>query len=142
MVEINYWAVIVAAIVGMAVGAFWYGPLFGKPWAKMMGFSKDKWVSAEFKPNDMPKMMLIQLIGSLVMAYVLAHLIAFSSAYMKLSGVMAGLQAGFWNWLGIMAPFSLSIVLWEGKPWKLWILNNAYYLVALSLMGIIISTWI
>ena len=37
-VDINIWAVIVAAIVNMVVGSFWYSKsLFGKEWAKLVG---------------------------------------------------------------------------------------------------------
>lgn len=48
-------------------------------------------------------------------------------------------MAGFWNWLGFIAPVTLGVVLWEGKPWKLWVLHNAYYLLALLVMGVILG---
>ncbi|MBI3341870.1 DUF1761 domain-containing protein, partial [Candidatus Curtissbacteria bacterium] len=35
--QINYMAVVAAAVVNMVLGFLWYGPLFGKPWMKMMG---------------------------------------------------------------------------------------------------------
>ena len=38
--NINYLAVVVAAIVNMALGSLWYGPIFGKAWIKMMKFSE------------------------------------------------------------------------------------------------------
>ena len=42
---------------------------------------------------------------------------------------MAGVQAGFWNWLGFIVPVMLATVLWEGRKWKLWLFSIAYYLV-------------
>lgn len=36
--EVNWLAVLVAAVVAFGVGFLWYGPLFGKRWADGMGF--------------------------------------------------------------------------------------------------------
>ncbi|MDO8656228.1 MAG: DUF1761 domain-containing protein, partial [Nanoarchaeota archaeon] len=37
---INYLAVLVAAIISMIVGAFWYSPyLFGKQWTELMNLA-------------------------------------------------------------------------------------------------------
>ena len=38
--EINYWAVVVAALSGFAVGALWYGPLFGRQWMAASGVTE------------------------------------------------------------------------------------------------------
>ena len=37
--EINYWAVVVAALSAFVVGWMWYGPLFGKSWMELNGFT-------------------------------------------------------------------------------------------------------
>ena len=134
-VPINYLAVLAAAVSSMLVGFLWYGPLFGKTWMKLAG------VSMSDAPKGVGKLYAIQFVGSLVMAYVLAHALVFASVYMKAEGLNAGLMAGFWNWLGFVAPVTLGTVLWDGKPWKLWILNNAHYLIALCVMGIILALW-
>ena len=91
--------------------------------------------------EGMGKLYAIQAVGSLVMSFVLAHSLIFASSYTKTSGVSAGIMTGFWNWLGFIAPVSLGSVLWEGKSWKLYFLNNAYYLVSLIVMGVILSYW-
>jgi hypothetical protein len=75
------------------------------------------------------------------MAYVLSHSIVFANFYLGTSGIYGGLMAGFWNWLGFVAPVTLGSVLWEGKSWKLWCFNNSYYLVMLLVMGVILSLW-
>ena len=46
--SINYLAVLACAIVAMPVGFLWFGPLFGKTWARHMGFgdmqaARDRW---------------------------------------------------------------------------------------------------
>jgi hypothetical protein len=65
--------------------------------------------------------------------------LVFGSTYQNISGIEAGLSAGFWNWLGFVAPVTLGKVLWEGKPWKLWFLDSGNYLLTLLGMGVILS---
>ena len=125
----------------MVVGYLWYGPLFGKMWLQLTGRSMDSMNDPAAK-SMMMRGYAIQFVGSLLMAFVLAHAIVFASTYMKVSGIAAGLEAGFWNWLGFIAPVTVGMVLWDGKPWKLWFLNNGFYLVTLLLMGIILALWL
>ena len=138
-VPVNYLAVLVAAIASMVIGSLWYGPLFGKQWMAWSGMSPADLESA--KQKGMAKSYAIMFVGSLVMAYVLAHALVFASAYLEAEGVSAGLTVGIWNWLGFVAPVTLGTVLWEGKPWKLWIINNGYYVVTLLVMGVILALW-
>ena len=139
-VPINYSAVVVAAVSSMILGSVWFGPLFGKTWVALSGITPEKIEAARAK--GMGKTMTIAFIGSLVMSYVLAHALVFASAYFKMGGVTAGLMAGFWNWLGFIAPVTLGMVLWEGKPWKLWLLLNAYDFLSLLIMGVILAVWV
>jgi hypothetical protein len=136
MVPINYWAVLVAAIVAIVLGFVWYGPLFGKKWAELSGLSMDT-----MKKPQASKM-VIMVIGTLIMSWVLAHAVVFANAYLNTSGVSSGLMVGFLNWLGFVAPVTLGVVLWEGKSWKLWWINSGYYLVELCIMAVILALWI
>lgn len=141
MVPINYWAVFAAAVLSMVIGSIWYGPLFGNVWTKMMGWTKAEIAKGAADKNAMMKAYGLQALGSIIMAFVLAHALVFAKSYLGTSGVSAGIQTGFWNWLGFMAPVSLTSVLWEGKPWKLWFLNNGYNLITLMAMGLLLSLW-
>src|SRR3989344_2811383 len=134
-VPVNYLAVVACAIAAMVVGDVWYGPLFGKMWAHISG------VSMERMHKGGATSYAIMAVGARVMAYVLTHSLAFASAYLQISGYSAGLQAGFWNWLGFVVPVTLGVVLWEGKTWKLWAVNARYYLVVLCVMGVILALW-
>jgi hypothetical protein len=142
MISVNYFAVFVAALSSMVVGFMWFGPLFGKTWMKLMGWSKkDLEKTKEEKGSEMNKLYAIQFIGSLAMAFVLSHALEFAMTYLGTEGVSAGLQTGFWNWLGFVAPVTLASVLWEGKSWKLYLFNNSYYLTVLLVMGVILAVW-
>lgn len=137
-VNINYLAVLVAAISSMVVGYLWYGLFFRKPWMDMMGYTKEVMSGMKMTAN---KAYSIQFVASLVMACVLAHLLVYASAYIGVEGIYAGTMAGFWSWLGFVAPVSLGVVLWENKPWKLWFINASHYLTSLVVMGVILSLW-
>lgn len=136
MITINYWAVIVAAIVQIALGMLWYGPLFGKRWMMYMNITPDPAKSGMSK-----KTYALMIIGSIVMAWVLAHAVIYASATLAMTGLILGILVGFMNWLGFIAPVLLASVLYEGRSWKLWWLNNGYYLVGLILMGSILALW-
>jgi hypothetical protein len=50
---VNYWAVLVCGIAAMAVGGLWYGALFGRTWAREMGFNTtDSEVLARMKRDS------------------------------------------------------------------------------------------
>jgi hypothetical protein len=140
-VPVNYWAILVAAIVNIVLGFLWYGPFFGKSWQAMMGFTQES-MAAQKAKGMMTSSMVIMMIGSLLMAYVLAHSLIFAATYTKTTGIAAGLMVAVWTWLGFIAPVSIGTVIWEGKPWKLWIINAVYYIVGLALMGIILALWV
>src|SRR5258706_1426327 len=101
VVPINYVAVLIAAIVSMPLGFLWYGPLFGKQWMKLSGITEAK-MKAGKKSGKANMGYGLMFIGSLIMAYVLAHSLIFASSYLKVTGISAGLMAGFWSWLGFV----------------------------------------
>lgn len=144
MVPINYLSVVIAAIVMFGLGWLWYAVLFNRQWTQAMGWTPEKMKEMMAAPGAKSMMMRsygIQALGALLMAYVLAHALVFSATYLNVSGISAGLQAGFWNWIGFIAPVTIGSVLWDGKPWKLWFINAGYYLVGLLIMGVILALW-
>ncbi len=140
MVNVNYLAILVSAIASMILGYIWYGPLFGKQWISLSGLSREQLDSQKAKGRG--KSYALMFVGSLVMAFVLSHTLIFAMDFLGTEGISAGLQTGFWNWLGFVAPVTLGSVLWDGKPWKLWVLNNAYNLLSLLVMGVILALWV
>ncbi|MEK7623590.1 MAG: DUF1761 domain-containing protein [Patescibacteria group bacterium] len=139
VVPVNYLAVLVAAIANMVLGSLWFGPVFGKLWMKYSGINPGS-ITPEQK-KGMWKSYAIMFVGSLVMAYVLAHSLVFANTYLNVSGWMTGLQAGFWNWLGFVAPVTIGVVLWDRKSWGHWAVTYLYYLVGLMMMGVILAMW-
>ena len=74
-------------------------------------------------------------IAFLVVAYVLGHIVQAYEAAFNLSGLMAGLQAGFWCWLGFVAAIRWQAVAYEDEPLALYGLNLGYNLLCLLAIG-------
>jgi len=129
--HIDYTALVVAAVAKSVIGAIWYSPiLFGKQWASLAG------VRAPAKA-DMAKPIVGELIGNFIIAYVLVHILHHVNAHDWQMGAMVG----FWVWLGFVATFGFSAVLWEKKPVKLYAINIGNALLSLAAMGAILAMW-
>jgi hypothetical protein len=132
MIQTNFLAVLVAAIVATVVGMVWYGPLFGKEWSKMIGLTPEK--MAEAKKNGMTTAYGVNFIAAIVMAYVLSN----SLADRHIVDIGTALYLAFWIWLGFIATVMLGGVLWEKKPMALYWIQSLYYLVSLWVMALVI----
>lgn len=139
VISTNYLAVLVGAIINMVLGGLWYGPLFGKTWARLAGMTGDS--MSEAKKRGMAKSYILMFVGSLIMAFVLEHAVVYGAEYINVYGVWAGVITGIWYWLGFVAPTTVGMVLWEGKPWKYWFIVSGYYLVALAILGGMFAVW-
>jgi hypothetical protein len=136
--HVHFLPVIVVAIIHMVIGFLWYGPVFGKHWMILMGFSKEKMEEAKKNGGKgMTKNYIIAFLGALVTVYVLARFVSLAGAYTIIQGV----KVGFWAWLGFVATVGLGMVLWEGRAWKLYAFNMGYHLVVLVVAGGIFAMW-
>lgn len=132
MLPINWLAVLVAAIIRMAIGFAWYSPpLFLKPWQAVSG------ITPESMRAGMGKAMLVDVIGSLIMAFALANIIVGANITDWLNGALAG----FWVWLGFMATLMVSLWGYENRSLKLIAINLGNNLIALMLMGALLAVW-
>jgi agmatine/peptidylarginine deiminase len=64
MIEINYWAVLAAALGNFALGSIWYSPLaFGNKWMHYMGWTQQ---DMESKKKGVGKSYALMFIGTLI----------------------------------------------------------------------------
>lgn len=132
MITINFWAVLVAAIVSMVLGMLWFSPtVFGKIWAKEAG--KD----IEEMTGGSPGSYLAAFVGAIVVAYILAVF----EGYASVVTTTEGLTVAFYAWLGFVVATSLTQIIWEGRSKKLYAINNGYQLISLLVMGVILAVW-
>lgn len=138
--QINMISIVVATFAAFVLGGLWYGPLFGRSWAKEMKFDMSK------KPD--PKVMMkaygFQLLGTFLTAYVLAHSAevwrpSVWNAGQDMPAYNYGFFSAFFTWVGFYVPLHLGSVSWEGKSWKLFAINVGYYFVMLQVVGQILA---
>ncbi len=129
---INYWAVLVAALVRMAVGMAWYSPpVFGPAFMRLANCSQE-----EMKAR-LPRAVVSDAVGSLIMAFILVHAVHYAGAASWLTGAAVGLL----NWFGFIAVTHFALVMYEKRPFQLFLINNGYHAVALAIMGAILAIW-
>lgn len=133
-VDINYWAVLVAGIASMVVGALMYGPVLGNKWMELMGKTKEEIE----KEGNAGKAMGLAFVAALVGSFVLAHFVDYLGAETWWDGVVAAA----WLWLGFVFISHVTNNLFESRKWGLvWIflLNT---LITMAVQGAILAAWV
>jgi len=130
-VDVNFVAVVVAAIVSIFLGALWYSPaLFARPWMQAVGRTEEELGGMGFG-------YVISGIGALLSSYALARIDRWAEVDTLWNGGLVGLLA----WLGFVAPVLAVTTYFGGRPVKLWWINAGYQLLALVVLGAINGAW-
>jgi hypothetical protein len=131
-ISVNWWAIIVAAVVKFLLGWAWYAPpVLGREWQRLIGLNQQQMQSG------LARAIPIDIVASLVMAYVLARFIGHYGAVTLLDGAIVGFMA----WLGFAATITIGSFAYEQRPLKLFLINAGYLLIAMVVMGAIIAVW-
>lgn len=127
--ELNYWAVLLAALSSFMVGGIWYSPwLFGRTWMEGCGLTE-----LDLKNSD-PKLVYgFALLLCLVIAFTMSIFLGKDPdlAYAASFGLATGL--GF-----VTAAFGISYI-FEQRPLKLLLVNGGYHVVQFVLIGVVLS---
>ena len=130
---LNYWAIIVASLVNVVVGTFWYSPIgFGKIWTSITGIDMMK-----MPKNQANTAIVLVALGAIVQTAVLAVTLN----TMKISGLGNALVTGVVLWAGFVAATALGDTLYARRGWKLWCLNSSFFLLVLAINSVILTTW-
>lgn len=129
--NLNPWAILVAALSTFVLGGVWYSPiLFSKAWMEGAGLTE-----AQVKAGSPARIFGGAFLLALVMS---ANLAAFLAGPPNLGwGVAAGGLAGV-GW--VVASLGI-LYLFERRPLKLFLVNGGYLTLAFVLMGGILGAW-
>ena len=134
-VAVNWWAVILATLSSMVVGAIWYAkPVFGTAWMKLIGKREKDMDKSGMWP------MLITLVVSFITAYVLVHVTFLAHQFFQNSFLQDAMSTAFWLWLGFVAARIITHDAFEGRPRRLTLMTVTHELVTLLVMALIIGT--
>ncbi len=130
--SISWLWVIVSAVVYFVIGALWYGPILGKPWATGMGFG---WPPDSDEMSAGPPDYAITFIAELGLCIALAALIGAGGA----AGVGGAIQVAIWLWLGLVATSHAVNAVFDTRPWTVYAVNVGYHLVGMIVAAIILG---
>ena len=130
---LNIFAILVAWIINVIVGSFWYSPVgFGKPWSKLSGVNLMK-----LPKDEANNAILFVAFSSLLQAFALAILL--NSLHVQTIG--EGVIASLFVWFGFTAITTIGNTLYQRQSLKFWFLNASYFLVVMLINGMILAVW-
>jgi len=134
MLGINYWAVLVAAVVAFVMGGLWYSPLlFGKAWVRLRGMDSAEAGGGQMRPAEI----LAELVRGLIVAVVLGGLVVHLGVVNSLSAISLGLAV----WIGFQATSIVGSVIHEDYPWRLYAIHTGDALAKTLVMTVILGAW-
>lgn len=126
MFDVNYLAVLVAAVAAVAAAALYY-VVFGKQLAALSN-----------APDEMPPWLLpVELVRS----FVLALVVAVVATGMAVEGWGEALLLAAVLWVGFPAVLLSGSVVHEKVPWKLAALHAGDWLLKLLVITLIVGLW-
>lgn len=130
LADLNWLAVIVAALVYFFIGSFWYSPvLFAEAWLKEIGKNKE-----ELGMN--PVYFILTFLFNFIASFALACILGIAHVDGLVPGLFAGLMAG----IALGAAVALHFM-YEGRSVKLYFITIGYHIAAFPLMGMILAFW-
>ena len=128
--DVNWLAVIAAAISSFLLGGIWYGPVFGKAWMKAAGLDE-----AALKSRNLG----LVFGGSFVLALIAAASFAvfLGPEVDATTGALYGATAGV-CW--VAGSFGINY-LFERKSLALFLINGGYHAIQFTLIGLILGAW-
>jgi hypothetical protein len=132
--DLNTWAIVVSAIVSMVIGTFWYSPMtaIGRSWMRLTGVSQSKPQGAE-----MLKVISAGFLTAITFSTVLAIMLRIANATSVYDGVVIGTII----WVGFIVTNYLGGVIWEKKPFSLFLIYVGYEAVRMVAVASILVLW-
>ena len=128
-IDLNWLAVIAAAISAFVLGGLWYGPLFKKAWCGEAGIDP-----ALAAPHP-ARMFAVAFSCSLLSALIFAVLLGTEAT------AVDGLGVGFVVGLFFVAMSFGITYAFAQRSLKLWMIDGGYHIVQFSLYGLILGAW-
>lgn len=137
-IVINYWAVLVCAVLSMVLGYIWYGPLFGKKWLEIVGANTMDMERRAEMMKGVWKLYITQFLLTLFQVYVLAYYVA---GWFEVSGV----ENTLWIWAAFIVPTVAGASMWNNDSakvsWARFLIQGGYQLVLFVMFGLVLGSW-
>ncbi|MBX7527599.1 DUF1761 domain-containing protein [Qipengyuania vesicularis] len=125
--DVNWLAVVLAALSGFLVGGLWYGPVMGKSWMAAVGKSEE-----DIKQINPAKTYGLTFLLALLASWTLAHTFA---SYAKDLSVTVKILTGFGVALGFILPALWTNYLFQDADRRLYLIDGGYWLLFFTAMA-------
>lgn len=133
LLDVNYVAVVVAAVGTFVLGALWYSPaLFGKQWVAAHGYTPDQ---IEAMRKGAGGAYTVSFLCYLVMAWVMGVLVT----RIGIDTLIGGIKLGALCWLGFAATIGLTAQMFSDRKFATYVIDAGYQLMYLLLMGMVLA---
>ena len=133
---VNYFAIVVAAVVSFMFGWLWYGVLLSRQWMDALGKSEEE-IKGDGTPSPTP--FVIAFLAQLVMAWVLAGIVGhLGPGEVTLRN---GLISAALVWLGFVITTLTVNNAFQGGRHALTLIDGGHWLAVLLLQGAILGWW-
>lgn len=127
--DLNIWAILVAGVLNMAIGAAWYSSaLFGIKWMNYLGFKMEEL-------NPKPWLFVVVFILGLIIATIMAMFLQGSG------GALQGLGYGALISLGLVIPTIITHYLYEQRKGGFMLIVAGHELVIFMAYGALLGAW-
>ena len=127
--------IVVSAVAVFLIGMLWYSPvLFAKAWMKGHGHTEEKLRQMQAQAG---RAYAVTFVCYLVMAFAMSVLLNRIGVVSVLTGIKVGAILG----LGFAAPLGLTANVFSEKPLSAYLIDAAYQVVFLIVMGAILAAW-
>jgi len=131
MPDINFWAVLVAAISSFMLGGLWYSPVaFLKVWSRESGFGDEP-----PKGGHPAKVFGIAFLFSLLSALVFAIWLGPSP------DLRVAIHQGFLIGIAFVAASYGINYQFANRSFKLWLIDGGYHVFQFALYGVVLGMW-
>ena len=132
MGNLDLLTIFLAALAFFAIGAVWYGALFGKAWRQLVGITDEMAQGAREGQNPTWLIMLLAFAFELLISLTLAHQYAMTGPSDR-AKMMIALGYG----VMLMAPALGINYLFQMRPGKLFAIDAGYFVVGMAAMGVV-----
>lgn len=123
--------IIIAIVINMMLGMYWYSPkLFGPLWARELGFQLN-----DMKPG--PEQYSAALIVNIMIVMALFVLVQF----FNIQTIVSAVEIALISWLGLIASTHFSAVIWCKKPLKVYLIEIGYLFVVVFTNVLLLALW-
>ncbi|GHA78563.1 DUF1761 domain-containing protein [Cognatilysobacter bugurensis] len=128
-IDLNWLAILVAALSSFALGALWYGPLFKRTWCREAG------IDLHALPAHPARIFATALLCSLFSA------LMFSVFLGPTASAADGFGAGFVVGVFFVAmSFGINYA-FSQRSVMLWMIDSGYHVLQFCLYGLILGAW-